>query len=177
MSDAFPLRLLGDPILRSPAQPIADLCDPEVQATIDALLARVVEAHGVGLAAPQIGRDLQVLVIASRPNRRYPHAPEMAPIALVNPRILSRSPDREKDWEGCLSVPGIRGLVPRHRAVTVEYCDREGNAITQTFEGFVARIFQHEYDHLIGRVFLDGVESSLDLMSDAEYLKRVVGEG
>ncbi len=92
---------------------------------------------------------------------------------MIDPSIVARSQEMVKDWEGCLSVPGIRGLVPRHQEITVEYGDRRGNRRTVTLTDFVARIFQHEYDHLEGKVFLDRVESSLEIITDAEYLKLI----
>lgn len=93
---------------------------------------------------------------------------------MINPRILSHSDEVVKGWEGCLSVPGIRGLVPRYRAIEVEYTGRDGKLHRQQLNDFVARIFQHELDHLDGIVFLDRVETTQDLMSEKEYQERVV---
>jgi peptide deformylase len=121
------------------------------------------EANGVGIAAPQVGVSQQLMIIASRPNERYPHAPLMEPTPMINPKILSHSSEMIKDWEGCLSVPGIRGLVPRYQAVEVEYLSKDGRIERQMLTDFIARIFQHEYDHLQGKVFLERVESPEDL--------------
>ncbi|ELS32563.1 MULTISPECIES: peptide deformylase [Pseudanabaena] len=162
---------IGNPILRQIAQPIADVSDREIQQLIDAMLVTLKESRGVGLAAPQIGKSLQLLIVASHPNQRYPHAPQMEPTAMINPQIISHSEETEKGWEGCLSVPMIRGLVPRYREIEVAYTDRYGDRQVAKLTDFVARIFQHEYDHLEGKVFLDRVESSLDLASEAEYHK------
>lgn len=162
---------IGNPILRQIAQPIADTSDREIQQLIDAMLVTLKESRGVGLAAPQIGKSLQLLIVASHPNQRYPHAPQMEPTAMINPQIISHSEETEKGWEGCLSVPMIRGLVPRYREIEVAYTDRYGDRQVAKLTDFVARIFQHEYDHLEGKVFLDRVESSLDLASEAEYHK------
>jgi peptide deformylase len=93
----------------------------------------------------------------------------MEPIAMINPRILDRSTEMVKDWEGCLSVAGVRGLVPRHRLISVEYYDRWGQLQKQEFTDFVARIFQHELDHLNGMLFVDRVESPDDLYTEAAY--------
>lgn len=93
---------------------------------------------------------------------------------MINPQILSYSDETEKGWEGCLSVPGLRGLVARSREIEVQYTDRHGQQHTQVFTDFVARIIQHEYDHITGKLFVDRVESSLDLMSDAEYHSQIV---
>ncbi|AFY72342.1 peptide deformylase [Synechococcus sp. PCC 7502] len=164
---------VGNPVLRLTAEPIADPQAEVVQKLIAGLIKTLKQSNGVGIAAPQVGRSQRLLVIASHPNARYPHAPNMEPLPLINPVIRSHSENTEKDWEGCLSVPGIRGLVPRYDSIEVEYCDRHGKTQTTTFTGFVARILQHEYDHLEGKVFLDRVESSLDLISEAEYLKLI----
>jgi peptide deformylase len=160
---------LGNPVLREIAQPIANICDREIQQLIDEMLITLTESKGVGLAAPQIGRSLQLIIVASHPNERYPHAPQMEPTAMINPQIISHSSETEKGWEGCLSVPMMRGLVPRYREIEVSYLDRLGDPQTTKLTNFVARIFQHEYDHLEGKVFLDRVESTLDLASEAEY--------
>jgi peptide deformylase len=160
---------LGNPALREIAQPIANICDREIQQLIDEMLITLTESKGVGLAAPQIGRSLQLIIVASHPNERYPHAPQMEPTAMINPQIISHSSETEKGWEGCLSVPMMRGLVPRYREIEVSYLDRLGDPQTTKLTNFVARIFQHEYDHLEGKVFLDRVESTLDLASEAEY--------
>jgi peptide deformylase len=160
---------LGNPVLREIAQPIANICDREIQQLIDEMLITLTESKGVGLAAPQIGRSLQLIIVASHPNERYPHAPQMEPTAMINPQIISHSSETEKGWEGCLSVPMMRGLVPRYREIEVSYLDRLGDPQTTKLTDFVARIFQHEYDHLEGKVFLDRVESTLDLASEAEY--------
>ena len=165
---------LGNPVLRQVAKPVAIGQDPNLQPFIDRLLMTVKESNGVGLAAPQMGASLCLLVVASRPNPRYPNAPEMEPIPMINPRIVSCSEEQVKGWEGCLSVPGIRGLVPRHQTVVVEYYDRAGQLIIQELTGFVARIFQHEYDHLQGLVFLDRVESTQDLMTEHEYQQQII---
>ncbi|MBD2232018.1 peptide deformylase [Phormidium tenue] len=164
-----PLLTLGHPVLRQVAKPVAAVEDEAVQQLIDQLLATVRTANGVGIAAPQLGHSLRILVIASRPNLRYPHAPLMEPTVLVNPRLVSASDQLELGWEGCLSVPGVRGQVPRHQTVEVEYCDRHGQPHRQIWQGFVARIFQHEADHLEGKVFLDRVQSEADLLSEDAY--------
>ena len=160
---------LGNPVLREIAQPIADVRDREVQQLIDQMLVALKENKGVGLAAPQIGRSLQLVIIASHPNERYPHAPQMEPTAMVNPKIIAHSVETEKGWEGCLSVLMIRGLVPRYCEIEVAYTDRLGDRQQTKLTDFVARIFQHEYDHLEGKVFLDRVETNLDLVSELEY--------
>ncbi|MEO0456524.1 MAG: peptide deformylase [Cyanobacteria bacterium P01_A01_bin.114] len=165
---------LGNPQLRQPSSAIATPTSVWVQALIDQLLTTVQAENGVGIAAPQVGENVCLIIVASRPNLRYPDAPKMRPTPMLNPQLLSHSTEIVKGWEGCLSVPGIRGWVPRYRAVEIAYQDRRGEPQRQVLRDFVARIFQHELDHLDGRVFLDRVESTLDLISEAEYQKRVL---
>jgi peptide deformylase len=166
---------LGNPTLRQLARPIEDLQDPALQRLIDELIETLTASGGVGIAAPQVGLPLRLMIVASHPTPRYPDAPEMPPLPLLNPQIVSHSSEIEKGWEGCLSVPGIRGLVPRSLSVTVDYLDRQGMPQQQTFHGFIARIFQHEYDHLEGIVFVDRVESTRELMTEQEYQRQVMG--
>jgi len=98
----------------------------------------------------------------------------MEPTALINPRLVSHSDEQDKGWEGCLSVPGVRGRVSRYREVEVEYIDRWGRTQRQVWQDFVARIFQHEADHLAGKVFLDRLESEVDLISEEAFQRLVV---
>ncbi len=163
---------LGRPVLREPARPVADPADPAVQALIEDMLLTVAEADGVGIAAPQVHEPLAIFIIASRPNPRYPHAPAMAPEAILNPEIVWSSDETEKGWEGCLSVPSLRGLVPRHRRIGVRYLTRTGELREEEFADFIARIFQHEFDHIRGLVFVDRVDSR-DLVSEKEYLRMI----
>lgn len=174
MAEARSICLLGDPVLRQVAQPIYSIRDSWVRALINDLIETLLKSNGVGIAAPQVGISRRLLVVASHPNPRYPNAPEMKPTAMINPHLISHSDETVCDWEGCLSVPGIRGLVPRYQVIEIGYTDACGKLQRQELEGFVARIFQHEFDHLEGRVFLDRVENSKDIITDQEYLKRQV---
>ena len=171
-----PLKIaeLGNAVLRSPARKVENIQSSSIQQLIDDLIHTAVETNGVGIAAPQVYKSVRLFIVASRPNLRYLHAPVMEPTPMINPQIVRFSAETEKGWEGCLSVPGLRGLVVRSREIEVTYTDRHGNPQQKTFTDFVARIIQHEIDHLDGKVFLDRVESSRDLMSDAEYHKQVV---
>lgn len=165
---------LGDPKLRQSSHSVEDPTQADIQCLIDDLTMTMEQANGVGIAAPQVGIDQQVMIVASRPTLRYPQAPQMAPIAMINPQIMSMGTEQIKDWEGCLSVPGIRGLVPRAREIVVEYLDRNGNSLTRTFLDFVARIIQHEYDHLHGYIFVDRVETNRELITEKEYHKLII---
>jgi len=159
----------GNPGLRQVAQKVTDFGALELHTLIEQLLATVQTANGVGIAAPQTGRSLRLIVVASRPNPRYPDAPLMEPTVMINPRILSASGGQVKGWEGCLSVPGWRGLVPRDRTVAVQYLDRTGQSNQQVFSDFVARIIQHELDHLEGKLFLDRITDPNDLITEQVY--------
>lgn len=166
---------LGQPVLREVAKRVEVPADPAVQALIDDLLVTLVDANGVGLAAPQVFEPLSIFIIASRPNPRYPDAPDLDPLVVINPQLLWASPEKEKGWEGCLSIPGLRGIVPRHRKIGVRYLSREGVVREEEFAHFPARVFQHEYDHLQGVVFLDRLESTRELVTEKEYLRLVSG--
>jgi peptide deformylase len=164
---------LGQPVLREVARKVADPADPAVQALIDDMLVTVAEVDGVGIAAPQVHEPLALFIVASRPNPRYPHAPEMTPTAMVNPELLWASEEKEKGWEGCLSIPGLRGLVPRHRRIGVRYLTRTGKVREEEYGDFLARVFQHEFDHVQGMVFIDRVEDTRELVTEKEYLRII----
>ena len=164
---------LGQPVLRRVAGRITDPADPVVQTLIDDMLVTVTEAEGVGIAAPQVFEPLSLFIVASRPNLRYPHAPEMEPKAMINPEILWVSDEKEKGWEGCLSIPGLRGPVPRHRRIGVRYLTRGGEVREEEYGDFLARVFQHEFDHVQGMVFLDRVESTRELVTEKEYIRSL----
>ena len=163
---------LGQPVLREVARQVAHPKDSAVQALIDDMLATVADANGVGIAAPQVFESLSLFIVASRPTARYPGAPEMEPLAMINPEIFWASEEKEKGWEGCLSIPGIRGVVPRHRRIGVRYLTRTGELREEEYADFLARVFQHEFDHVQGMLFIDRVESTLELMTEKEYLRR-----
>jgi peptide deformylase len=175
MAGRLEIARLGNPVLRKLAQPVSKVTTAEIQLLIDSLIATATAADGVGIAAPQVDRSYRLFIVASRPNPRYPNAPSMEPTAMINPRIISYSQEMVKGWEGCLSVPGIRGLVPRYQTIEVEYRDREGKLQRQQLTDFVARIFQHELDHLDGMLFIDRIESDRDLFTEEEY-QRIISE-
>jgi peptide deformylase len=178
MSENLEICQLGHPILRQVAQPIVHLYDASLQQLVHDMMTTLVSSKAVGIAAPQVGVSQRLMIIASHPNERYPNAPRMEPTPMINPRIVDHSDDVVRDWEGCLSIPGLRGFVPRYAAVEVEYTTLNGKLQQCVLEGFVARIFQHEFDHLEGQVFLqrlDNLAENLDqVMTDDEYRKRIV---
>lgn len=169
MKQEFTIAEIGNPILRSQAKPIQNIIDRNISELIDSLIRKAIASKGVGIAAPQISQSYRLFIVASHPSDRYPYAPTMPPTAMINPRILSHSEEVVKDWEGCLSVPGVRGLVPRYREIEVEYTTRQGETKQEILTDFIARIFQHELDHLDGILFLDRIKNQADLYTEAEY--------
>jgi len=171
MNEVSEIMLLGNPVLRCAAEEVTNIADSNIQKLIDSLLYTVKVAGGMGLAAPQVGELKRIMVMCSRPNSRYPQAPVMDETVMLNPTIIWKSKEMIKDWEGCLSLPLIRGYVPRCESIQVEYFTRDGGLIKADFDGFLARIFQHEYDHLNGKVFIDRLDSTTDMMMESEWLK------
>lgn len=174
MTQPCEITQLGATVLRQHAENVLQFDSPEIRQIIDDMQATLASSQGVGLAAPQISQLKRIIIVASRPTSRYPNAPLMNPTVMINPVFEALSDQKEKDWEGCLSIPGIRALVPRYKAINVQYTDEQGNYVVQQLEDFVARVFQHEADHLDGMVYLDRIESSVDIISEGEYLKLFV---
>ena len=162
---------LGAKVLRLQAEAVADVHDIEVRQIIEAMQSTLAATQGVGIAAPQISESKRIIIIASRPTPRYPSAPLMEPTVMINPAFQSLSDTLEKDWEGCLSIPGIRALVPRYKEILINYSDQQGVLVEARLEGFIARVFQHEFDHLEGKVYLDRVEDNRDIFAESEYFK------
>ncbi|KUM44589.1 peptide deformylase [Pseudomonas sp. EpS/L25] len=146
---------MGDPRLLRIAPPVATerLGSPELRELIQDMFDTMAAAGGVGLAAPQIGENLQLMVFGFERNARYPEAPPVPRQALLNPRIEVLDATEELGWEGCLSIPGLRGEVPRARRIRYQGVDSDGRPVDQEAEGFHARVVLHEYDHLIGRLY------------------------
>ena len=167
---------VGHPLLRQIAAPVRDVLDPHLQRLIDDLIVTAHEANGVGIAAPQIACSERLFIVASRPSLRYPRAPQMEPTAMLNPKLLAHGEVQVEGWEGCLSVPGMRGLVSRYETIEVEFIGRDGSLHRRQLTDFVARIFQHELDHLDGIVFLDRVGGKDDLLSERDYLEMLLTE-
>jgi peptide deformylase len=166
---------LGHAVLRTPAKPVDLPADEVLRAFAEDLMATMRDADGVGIAAPQVYESLSLFIVASKPNPRYPDAPTMEPEFVANSEIVWRSDELVKGWEGCLSIPGIRGFVPRHRRIRARYQTLDGVEVEREFEDFVARVFQHEDDHLRGIVFLDRLESNRDIICEKEF--RKLGSG
>ncbi len=173
MSRILEIAQLGNPVIRERAVEVMDFHNPQLQALIDDLFVTVGAENGMGIAAPQVSESKRIIILSPKPNARYPYAPSIEPLAMINPEITWSSPEIKKDWEGCLTVPGLRGLISRHQAIRVRYYTRDGKITERAYEGFLARIFQHEVDHLDGMVFLDRVESTKDLMTEKEWQKLI----
>ncbi|HEY0907855.1 MAG TPA: peptide deformylase [Candidatus Paceibacterota bacterium] len=161
---------IGNPVLRAIAAPVADPKAPEIQHLIDSMIATCAEQGGVGMAAPQVHESSRLMIIASTPTPAYPDAPKVKPFAVINPELIASSKETELGWEGCMSVPNIRGQVDRNVWVKVSYTDRAGKKTQKRFTGLIARIFQHELDHLNGLFFLDRANPKT-LVSNAEFQK------
>lgn len=148
-----PILKMGDPRLLRVAPPVERFDTPELHALIDDMFETMAAAQGVGLAAPQIGVDLQVVIFGFERNERYPDAPPVPQTILCNPVITPLSDEMQDGWEGCLSVPGLRGMVNRFQSIRYEGFDPDGQPIQRDVFGFHARVVQHECDHLIGRLY------------------------
>ena len=144
---------MGDPRLLRVAQPVREFGTRELIALVDDMFDTMAAAEGAGLAAPQIGVDLQLVIFGFDHSERYPDAPEVPRTILLNPVITPLSQDMEEGWEGCLSVPGLRGAVNRYSLIRYQGIDPGGERIDRRAEGFHARVVQHECDHLIGRLY------------------------
>ena len=144
---------MGDARLLRVAEPVREFGTPALKALIADMFETMEAAHGAGLAAPQIGENLQLVIFGFAHSERYPQAPPVPRTVLLNPSIEPLDGVEEEGWEGCLSVPGLRGVVPRHARIRYRGVDPEGRSIEREADGFHARVVQHEVDHLIGRLY------------------------
>ncbi|MEE2756485.1 MAG: peptide deformylase [Myxococcota bacterium] len=158
----LPIRLIGDPILRTVCRRISldELRSQEIQGFIDDLVETMCAANGAGLAAPQVGHPVAIAAVQIADNPRYPYKPNFPLTVFVNPTVTVIGESSEQLYEGCLSVPNLRGLVSRSMHVQIDALDRTGNPIHLDVHGLTAGTFQHEFDHLEGRLFVDRVQDS-----------------
>jgi peptide deformylase len=168
---------LGHPVLRKVTEAVSqpELQSPALQKFIDDMIETMKEYDGVGLAADQVHESKQIAVLEVADNPRYPEKPRVPLTVLVNPTITPLSEDMEEDWEGCLSIPDLRGMVPRYKSVRVQALDRDGKAVDFVADEFHARVIQHEFDHLNGKVYLDRMRdfSTLTFLQEfARYWMR-----
>ena len=144
---------MGHPVLRERAKPVEQFGTPELRALLEDMKETMAAKSGAGLAAPQIGVGQRVVIFGVEENPRYPDAEPVPFTVLVNPKLVMLTREVEEDWEGCLSVPGMRGVVPRYTRLRYTGFDVEGNPIERVVEGFHARVVQHECDHLDGILY------------------------
>src|ERR671919_2131176 len=168
---------LGHPVLRQEAQPLTidEIRSPDTQRFIDDLIETMREYDGAGLAANQVHTLKQVCVIEVLANPRYPDAPHIPLTVLINPVVTPLTEETETGWEGCLSVPDMRGLVPRFTSVRLEAYDRDGGRIDVVAKEFFARVIQHETDHLRGIVYIDRMRDLSSLSYIAEWQRYALG--
>ena len=148
-----PVLRMGDPRLLSVARPVERFGTPQLAELLADMRDTMASLNGAGLAAPQIGVGLRMVIFGVRGNPRYPAAEEVPDTVLINPLITPLSDELEEGWEGCLSVPGMRGVVPRFRHLRYSGYDEQGRAFERVVQGFHARVVQHECDHLIGKLY------------------------
>jgi peptide deformylase len=175
---------IGEPVLRQPAAPVptAQIATPEFQRFVDDLIATMHHARGAGLAANQVFEPVQVCAIEVRDNPRYPYKPNIPLTVLINPKLTPLSGETFANYEGCLSVPNLRGVVPRFAELRVEALDRHGQPLEFEVRGITAGTFQHEVDHLWGKLFVDRVEDPSTLCTwdafaryrEAEFREHVL---
>ncbi len=168
---------LGHPVLREKARPlpVGDITSPGVQRFIDDMIETMREYDGAGLAANQVHMPVQVAIIEVEQNPRYPEAESIPLTVVINPVVTPLTDEMEDGWEGCLSVPDMRGMVPRHKAVRLECYDREGKRMVLDAKDFFARVIQHETDHLQGIVYVDRMRDLRTLSHIAEWNKHWLG--
>jgi len=168
---------LGHPILRERALPLTpeEIRSPETQRFIDDMIETMREYDGAGLAGNQVHSLKRIAVIEVQANPRYPEAPEIPLTVVVNPTVTPLTEDTEDGWEGCLSVPDMRGVVPRYTSVRLECLDRSGQPVSVIAKDFFARVIQHETDHLDGHVYLDRMRDLSTLSHIAEWQKYWLG--
>ncbi len=168
---------LGSPVLRFPADPVETIQDQEIQRLIDDMIETMRECQIVALAAPQVHRSFQIVIIGAENTERSRHPDPRSPIVLVNPRVAPIEDRTEEAWESCPSIPGLCGTVSRFAAIEVAARDREGQPFTLKASNFLARVIQHETDHLNGKLFLDRMEGCETLTFQEEFERYWLSSG
>jgi peptide deformylase len=163
---------MGHPVLREVGRELTpeEIRSPEIQDLIEDMVETMHEYTGIGLAAPQVHESIQLAIIEFEgDNDRYPDMGDQPLGVYINPKITVLDPQEQSFWEGCLSVPELRGLVPRPRKIRVDYLNRQAQPKSITAEGFLATVFQHELDHLSGKLFIDRIQDTTKLAFIQEY--------
>lgn len=173
----LPRTYFGNPILRKEAKNLSHqrIQSKEIRELVRAMFYTMHRVKGIGLAAPQINQSIKLAVLGLRPTKFHPDLDRVDPTVIINPKILRYGKTYDEDWEGCLSFPDARGLVRRPTSIVVEYFNEYGKKITTVVDGYAARVFQHEIDHLLGTVYVDRMDDMTTLMTLAEFEKRVLG--
>lgn len=161
---------VGDPRLKEPTRDVADVA--EATSLLQGMTDQLRALNGAGLAAPQVGAAFKVAVIEVRKTDVFPDRPEHPLIQMVNPTIVETGPDSNEDWEGCFSVPGLMGIVPRATDIVVEFTSGDGEQVREHYTGYVARVIQHELDHLDGVEFVDRMTSMESLTTVENFLSH-----
>ncbi|MEI6478804.1 MAG: peptide deformylase [bacterium] len=170
MSKRLKILEIGDKRLWKDSKKIKDPRSKKILDLAKGLVNICKRSTGVGISAPQVGENIDMFVILSRPSKKYKKVPNFGPEVVINPKILSKSEKQVKAFEGCLSIPGIRAKVLRHKNIEVSYTNIKGEMIKRKFSDFVARIFQHEFDHLRGILILDRADPK-EFFSEKEFKK------
>ncbi len=169
---------MGHPVLRQEAEPVPpdQITSPDIQRFIDDMIDTMHEYDGAGLAAPQVHVSKQIVVIEPGGRRQDLSSPDAETIVYINPEITPLTDDMDEDWEGCLSVPGLRGCVPRYTKIRFRAYDRHGKRLDLVAEGFAARVIQHECDHLWGKLYIDRIQDTTSLTFMEEFMKYGIQE-
>jgi peptide deformylase len=169
---------LGHPVLRKATEPVSprELRSDALSRFIDDMIETMKDYDGVGLAANQVHVTKQIAVLEVAENPRYPEKPNVPLAVLINPAITPMTEELEEDWEGCLSIPDIRGKVPRYKSIKIQALDRSGNPLEFVAAGFHARVIQHEWDHLNGKVYLDRMGDFSSLSFLTEFARYSLGK-
>ncbi len=174
----LPRTQFGNPILRRKTKNVllSAIKKPAFRSLVRQMFYTI-KNIGVGLAAPQIGKSIRLAVIRIKRSKIHPHVVSLPRTTIINPHIVSKSKKEASDWEGCLSFPRVRGLVPRRQNINVEYIDEYGKKQKKQLSGFQARVFQHEVDHLNGILYIDRMRDMKTLITHDEFRKRVLKRG
>ena len=164
---------LGDPTLRKACKPVKNISTSEIQELVLAMFKSLEKAQGVGLAAPQIGLNIQLFLASPQGNAKAPYTSIKDGLVVFNPRLEPLGKKTETDWEGCLSIPGFRAPVKRFCKIKLQYTNFFGEEVSEVYEDFDARVIQHEYDHLQGVLYLDHLQNLDHLMTENYFTKLI----
>ncbi|MGE5473918.1 MAG: peptide deformylase [Ignavibacteriales bacterium] len=165
---------IGNPILKEISTAIEDI--NKVKETCIEMIDTLRFLKGAGLAAPQIGKTIRLFIVEVRKTELFPDRPESPLYVVINPEIIKTSEEKEYGWESCLSIPGYVGFVPRYKSIKLKYFTIEGEQKEQIFDGYLARVMQHEYDHLEGINYMERIESLKDISTTENWKKYILNK-